>query len=396
MDSKPDIFLSAEHFHRFYGTYFSYYKTLDNQWKKVFVLRCLQFVSEKMITGAEGFKPDNRVKAIIAASAVQLTLGLANWKLEYFDTIIIHPTDFENKPTGLKFKGETNLQGYIRLSWRSFISGYRVGDDNINLGLHEFSHALRFNAFKGVEQDYFVEHYFDRWLAAADEAFEDIRNNRETIFRKYGGTNINEFMSVCIEHFFESPQEIKTAYPILYYCTAILLNQETINSTTRVNIRRELFKDKSAIITPVTEYNVTTTLNKTSSFKMMLVTALPLIATVFAGGIANAGTFILSLILFLFYLRLDFNYITLKIANDAIYLQKGFFLFRNRVQKRIHLSQLISFKLEEEEKGETDLELIYYNLDNLSFYSETIITKNPLPKPFLKEIMKNRVAIFKR
>ncbi|MCE3258409.1 MAG: DgsA anti-repressor MtfA, partial [Bacteroidetes bacterium] len=143
MEAYTDIQLNVTELRQFYARYFSYYNTLNAEWQSRFVSRCYQFISLKIITGAEGFKPDNKVRAIIAASAVQLTLGLSLWTLDHFDTIIIHPSDFDNKPSGLKFRGETNLSGYIRLSWKSFIAGYRVGDDNINLGLHEFTHALR-------------------------------------------------------------------------------------------------------------------------------------------------------------------------------------------------------------------------------------------------------------
>ncbi|MEO6301939.1 MAG: zinc-dependent peptidase, partial [Bacteroidia bacterium] len=232
---------------KFYSNYFVYYNTLNAQYQRLFVKRCLHFISEKTIIGAEGFEADNRVKAIIAASAVQLTLGLETWSFNYFETIIIHPSDFNNAASGLKFRGETNLAGFIRLSWKGFISGYKIKDDNINLGLHEFTHALRFSAIKGDIQDYFVEHYFDKWLASAMEAYKDIKNDRATIFRKYGGTNINEFLSVCIEHYFESPEEIKKEYPNLYFCTAILLNQQTQNNTTQINIRENLLRESALL-----------------------------------------------------------------------------------------------------------------------------------------------------
>lgn len=395
MDLNADIELKYQQFFNFYEGYFAYFNTLKPEWKNKFVLRAIDFVKSKMIVGAEGFKPNNKVKAIIAASAVQLTLGLTRWQLEYFDTIIIHPSDFDNKPTGQKFKGETNLQGHIRFSWQSFISGYRVGNDKLNLGIHEFAHALRFNPIKGAEQDYFVEHYFNRWLAAANEAYEDIKNNRQDVFRKYGGTNINEFLSVCIEHYFESPQEIKNKYPMLYYCTAILLNQEKVEGRTELNIRRRLFLEKNAQARPFNDSVVTTKFLRTSSFKTMTVTSVPLLLTIFNVGFVNAGTMVLAIILFLFYLRFDYRFTAIQFHNDKIYLRKGFFIFKNRLNLRLELSQLISVKIEEEGNA-ADWEIVYFNLEDKFFYSEEISSSGPTPKDFIKQLLINKVAVFLR
>jgi len=96
LTSTADIALNPSELEKFYTTYFRYFTTLDAAYRQVFTERSLQFISEKAITGAGGFVPDNRVKALIAASAVQLTLGLETWKLDYFDEIELHPSDFDN------------------------------------------------------------------------------------------------------------------------------------------------------------------------------------------------------------------------------------------------------------------------------------------------------------
>lgn len=245
MIEQTDIRLSNNDLHSFYSNYFQYYNTLNSLWQKKFVQRAQQFIDNKSIVGAEGFLVTNKVKAIVAASAVQLTLGLQTWDYDYFLEIIIHPKVFTNKATNQQYKGETNLQGFIRLSWLSFINGYQNSHDNINLGIHEFSHALRFNAIRGNEEDYYAKYFFLKWLSTAYEAHGHIRQGKESIFREYGGANINEFISVCFEHYFESPLEIKQAYPHLFYNTAILLNQLTIDSKTKLEIREQMIIEKT-------------------------------------------------------------------------------------------------------------------------------------------------------
>lgn len=393
MEKYSDITLTPGNLGNFFSGYFSYYNTLDTQWQKIFIARCQQFISEKIIVGAEGFAPDNKVKAIIAASAVQLTLGLQHWTLDYFDTIIIHPGDFENKNTGNMHRGETNLGGFVRLSWQSFISGYRVGNDNINLGLHEFSHALRFSAFRGNEQDYFVEHYFNRWLAAATEAYNDIREKRPTIFRTYGGANLNEFMSVCIEHFFETPQQIKEKYPALYYCTAILLNQETTGGRTLLDSRERLLVEQNLLSVPVNPFLLKSSFRRSSAFVMAGVTAVPLIFTMVSAGVFNAGSFVLGLLMTFFLLRYDFNFTSARFSEVNVEVKKGRLLFRNRSRRSITLAQLVSVRVEEEHGG-ADWEIIYYHPGNRSFYSEVIISDSKGSAGLLKSLWINKIAVF--
>lgn len=394
MAENQDIFISPESLQVFYSAYFDYYLTLNTQWKNTFVQRCIYFINNKLITGAEGFVPDNRVKAIIAASAIQLTLGLEKWKLGYFDTIIIHPGDFDDEASGLRFRGETNLGGYIRLSWKSFISGYRVGDDNVNLGLHEFTHALRFNPVKGYAQDYFVKHYFNAWLASANEAYEDLRQAKESVFRKYGGTNINEFLSVCIEHFFESPQEIKNRYPFLYYSTAILLNQYSVDGKTEIGIREKLFNEKNRLIKMEGEYRISTKWNRTNSFYAAAITSCIWLYTMLSAGFMSGVSLFLLVVIAGLYFHFDFYYTSSRISGRRFALSKGFLIFRHRRKVNIPVSQMISVKLySESEHAECDI--IYFDQAEDAFYEENIPSGKSFPKALLSSLFLNKIAIFR-
>jgi len=326
--SEDDILLGLDGLHSFYTGYFEYFNTLNGHWQEVFNSRCMEFISEKTIIGAEGFKPNNKVKAIIAACAVQLTLGLDVWDLNYFESIIIHPSDFDDKASGLKYRGETNLAGFIRLSWKGFILGYKISDDNINLGLHEFTHALRLSPIKGSTQDYFVEHYFNKWQAAAIEAYYDIKNKRQTIFRKYGGVNMSEFTSVCIEHYFESPEEIKKQYPNLYYCTAILLNQQTQNNVTQIGIRVMLLNESNTLQKGFSDKIIKTAPLQSNSFVVAIIVSVPLIFTIYKTSFFSGGSIFLFLIVAAIYLRFDFKFTKMHFSKRGFILNKGFFIHR--------------------------------------------------------------------
>ena len=85
-----DIALNDSELDAFYRQYFSYYNTLDVKWQRKFVQRAVYFMNSKVIVGADGFMINNKVKAIVSASAVQLTLGLETWDYDYFLHIIIY------------------------------------------------------------------------------------------------------------------------------------------------------------------------------------------------------------------------------------------------------------------------------------------------------------------
>lgn len=390
MNAPSDIPLTASDLSAFYATYFKYYATLDTEHQGLFVSRCLRFIDDKNITGAEGFTVTNQVKAILAASAVQLTLGLQTWDLDYFETIVVHPSDFDNKASGLKYSGETNMAGVVKLSWKKFIRGYAVPDDNLNLGLHEFSHALRFNSIRGNGQDYFIEYYFNSWLASAYEAFYDLKKEKSAVFRQYGGANMNEFVSVCIEHYFESPLAIREHYPALYYSTAILLNQQTNGKTTRVNIRHEMLEEKNKLLPGIRYYRFHSTLLKPP----MLVAAVALVLSVYFGGWVTITLFILLVLLFL-YLRADYKYAVCRLQQNRLAIARGFLFFKWRKEKTLLLANLVSVRAAGDPATARNWEFIYYDPSGGFFYEEKLRAEKMNNAEFIKDLIANKIASLK-
>jgi MtfA peptidase len=361
-----DIALNGEDLDTFLSNYFSYYNTLNENWRNIFRERVIEFARSKWFVAKNGLKIDNRVKAIISASAIQLTLGLENWKIGYFDTILLFPSEFTNEMSGLKLKGETNLNGYVSFSWKSFVEGYRVPDDNLNLGLHEFTHALRFNSIRGHESDPFFNSYFPKWFAFANREFLKLKKGLPSIFRKYGGTNINEFLSVVIEHFFESPQEFEKELPLFYSATATMLNQRTDGRTTVLNIRsaeieshKKLFQ-LSDIPDDKTRFIPTGTI-------ICLVIAL---CSAYGAGFLSFPSLFMFLLTFFFFLRADYFYSYYSVKDHKINLSKGFLLFKNRENLEISLPQLVTSEFLNMENDENYLVLNYF--DDYGFYEEVV------------------------
>lgn len=387
-----DIQLEHKDLHEFYDEYFYYYSTLNAHWKKKFIERTLYFIDAKAISGGDGFVVDNKVRAIVAASAVQLTLGLEIWDYDYFYEIIIHPRIYTNQATQLQFKGETNLQGYIRLSWLSFINGYKNQKDNVNLGIHEFSHALRFNSFRGNEEDYHMKYFFTQWLCTAYEAHYQLKKGRESIFRSYGGTNMNEFISVCFEHYFESPEQIKIQYPHLFYNTAILLNQCTLNDQTNVDIREQMICEKNLLTEPLSKSEMKQSILSSSSMPLIYISLFLLTLTAFRTGLFSGPSFILIMLTLAFYLRLELTHLTVQVHKNQLLINKGLFFLKNWSKQKLLLSQLVKLQYSEKE-DRTEMLFIYYNLNNKHFYEESLECKAEDAQQFIHELKVNRVAV---
>lgn len=217
--------ISVEIIHSELENNFLYYKNLDPGLKQRFIQRISVFISEKKFVARQGLQMDPKIRIIVSACAIQITFGLDTFMLDNFEYIVVYPDIYESPMTKQMHKGETNLNGFICLSWKHIIEGIENPDDNYNLGIHEWMHALRFNGINYQATDYFFDGYINKWVAGAMLEYNKLRTGKKSIFRRYGATNIHEFLSVCTEHFFESPDEFKKEAPEFFDEMCILLNQ---------------------------------------------------------------------------------------------------------------------------------------------------------------------------
>lgn len=393
MMADGDINFTHQELDPFLSNYFAYYNTLERYWQIVFVDRVICFAKSKLFIAQKNCIVDNRVKTIISASAVQLTLGLKEWHLSYFDTIIVFPDDFKNAITGLNLKGETNLTGFVSFSWKSFVEGYRIPNDNLNLGLHEFTHALRFNGIRGENTDYFFDNYFEKWYCYARKEFYNLQKGLPSFLRQYGGANINEFLSVSIEHFFESPQQFKNNAPELYAATAILLNQKTDGQQTEVGIRQKelnALKDKAPLSEFTPEKNFFNSPGVLSSYVFVLIGAF----TIWKTGLFSFPTLFVFLLYGLLMLKNDFSYGFFNVDATGIDVYKGFLAFKNRKRRRISLNELVNVEIFTDDGNEHTVIFNYFTNNEL-FYTESanVRMNEDLKTRFINELRKNFVWV---
>jgi Mlc titration factor MtfA (ptsG expression regulator) len=209
---------------------FSYYKRLSETGRARFMNRLIEFMYDKRWEGWEGLEITEDKKVYISASAIQLTFGIEHYVFAHFHTIRIYPKAYYYKLTDQYFKGGTSESGVVSLSWKHFVQGYEDPDDKLNLGLHEWAHALKIDLASEDDFDSRFIHYFENWEAVSYPEFRKMHKGEPSFLRSYAGTNMHEFFAVCIEHFFEVPNEFNLYLPNIYRHLCLLLNQDPANN----------------------------------------------------------------------------------------------------------------------------------------------------------------------
>ena len=155
-----------------------------------------------------------------------VTFGRKHYSYELVDQILVYPDVFYSNANDAYHKGEFNpMQRTIVFSWKDFEHGYQITDDNLNVGIHEFVHALQIGAIKSDDIDSLrLERVFQRILKRLTQ--QELKDKLDEVkyFRAYAFTNQYEFMAVMVEYFFESPEDFKTHFPELYNHVRTLLN----------------------------------------------------------------------------------------------------------------------------------------------------------------------------
>jgi len=219
------------HYKTILEQYFIYYQNLPASLKPMFERRVALFIRAKDFYGQQGLKVTDDMRVLIAATGVQITFGFKFFQLPRFNKIFIYPDAYYSRQTKKKHKGEVYPLGrLIKLSWNNFLKGFADPKDGINLGIHEMTHAMSLEnryASNGVS-NFINRSAYRTWQNYAHIEMENIRNGKTDFFRAYASSNIEEFMAVSIEVFFERTEDFYDYNPMLYKATCNLLNQDPL------------------------------------------------------------------------------------------------------------------------------------------------------------------------
>jgi len=206
---------------------FSFYKKLNDKQKQHFEHRVASFIIDKTFIGREGQQITDDIKVLVSATAVMLTFGFRDYFIGLIDKIFVYPGEFYSNANGEYHKGELNPRlGALVISWEHFEHGFDIANDNLNLGIHEFAHAIHLNSMK--ERDVSSTIFKDSFRELTDYLSQNKPLRDELIaseyFREYAYTNHFEFLAVIIESFIETPAKFKSQFPKIYDLTKQMLN----------------------------------------------------------------------------------------------------------------------------------------------------------------------------
>ncbi|MDB2606700.1 zinc-dependent peptidase [Zobellia sp.] len=156
---------------------------------------------------------------LLSAAAVLMTMGLKSYKMRRsLLRIIIYPSKYYSRINRRHHLGEYNPHfKTVIFSADTIWEGFRISDDNINLALHEFAHAL---SFEMIKNNSWESRKFRVGLKKIKELF--LREGYaqkladSNYFREYGMTNLQEFFSVAVENYAETPDTFLADFPELY------------------------------------------------------------------------------------------------------------------------------------------------------------------------------------
>lgn len=204
--------------------YFVYYKELSEEEQQRFLTRLQAFMKSKTyaIPAAEGYR---EMPILVSASAIQLTFGLKDFMLPWYENICVHPREYIKVNPLRTLTG--NVSGKtITLSWKHFFDDYQT-KNGVNVGLHEMAHALQ------MQHEYFYKQK-DNDFRSIYDLFESldahtrsmVRTGGNHLYTDYALSSTDEFWASSVELFFEQPEMLNIYYPQVYTIVKTLLNQD--------------------------------------------------------------------------------------------------------------------------------------------------------------------------
>ncbi len=203
-----------------------FYGKLSDTNKKKFKKRLLRFRSRKKIVFHEDVEKQDDIKLLLSATVAMLTMGMRDFMVLSIKRIIIYPTYYYSVFTRQNHYGEYNpALKIVVFSAEQLFHGFKIPNDNVNLAVHEFAHAISFNV---LNKQSFQGWSFMHGLRKLKRMYtsKDFLNKLETTtyFRAYGKTNIHEFFAVAAENYIETPAIFKRDFPELYAIMKRMLN----------------------------------------------------------------------------------------------------------------------------------------------------------------------------
>lgn len=212
-----------------------FYNNLNDEEKKLFEFKILEFLLNCKITGIK-ISIDDIDRLLLASSAVIPIFEFPDWKYLNLDEVLLYPSSFDTDfsmsegNSVLGMVGSGYMEGKMILSKPSLHRGFQNETDKKNTAIHEFVHLIdkADGAVDGLPELLLAKQYTLPWMDLIKKKIDEIYNGSSDI-NPYGATNKTEFFAVISEYFFERPQLLKTKHPELYKMLEKIFKTDGIN-----------------------------------------------------------------------------------------------------------------------------------------------------------------------
>lgn len=209
----------------------SLYRRLPEADREELKRHMLVFLAEKRFEGCGGLEIIDEIRVTIAAHACILLLHRQTDYYPGLTYVLVYPDAFVTPDVhhvvgdmvleGDEVRlGESWQQGSVILSWAD-VQEDAEAQDGQNVALHEFAHQLDSSGGKGDSTPVLKDQEtFEAWARALGRDYHRFRRAVQDrwpeVLDEYGATDPAEFFAVATECFFETPVDLRRAYPRLY------------------------------------------------------------------------------------------------------------------------------------------------------------------------------------
>lgn len=218
-------------YHAILMNYSNYYIGLNSDLKKEFRLRVFRLLNVLSFSSSKDLTVSREIRVVIGSAIIQITFGLRSYLPIKFVNVVVLPTRYMYPGYGEPFLGHIDYTtNTLYFSWQDVQNGYAIADDAVNVALHEMAHVIEAeNRYRYLMDDFFAELEWTMWAEVAFAKMEIIRSGNNRFLKSYGGHNMSEMFAVCIEAFFERPNDFKETLPVIYNTICNLLKQDPCN-----------------------------------------------------------------------------------------------------------------------------------------------------------------------
>lgn len=195
-----------------------YYNQLKPDAKKHFEAE-IAFFLDSIPTYFQGVAKTRLVELLVASSAIIVTFGHSFRYKKHLTSVTI-VDGIVSRTDGGFTTGEVRSHNSFKtmvLSEKVLIQGFKNTEDKHNVGIHEFVHVLDVadGYMDGIPSLFMPDDLIHLWEKLTENEMKNISIDDSTI-RDYGAANVQEFLTVCSEYFFERPQKLAAEHPAVY------------------------------------------------------------------------------------------------------------------------------------------------------------------------------------